>query len=108
MRFLEKHPNFILIWILAYMSALAPLATDMYLPSLGEVQASFATTQPRVQLTITAFFVAFACGQLVYGPVSDALGRRKPLAFGIALYTVTSFACALAPNIWMFVLLRFL
>ena len=108
MRFLEKHLNFILIWILAYMSALAPLATDMYLPSLGEVQASFATTQPRVQLTITAFFVAFACGQLVYGPVSDALGRRKPLAFGIALYTVTSFACALAPNIGMFVLLRFL
>lgn len=107
-RFLEKHPNFILIWILAYMSALAPLATDMFLPSLADVQASFATTQANAQLTITVFFIAFSFGQLIYGPISDALGRRKPLAAGIIIYTLASFACAFAPNIRAFVALRFL
>ena len=108
MGFKEKHPHFILIWILAYMSALAPLATDMFLPSLADVQDSFATTQANAQLTITVFFVAFSFGQLIYGPLSDALGRRKPLAVGIAIYTLASFACAAAPSIWAFVALRFL
>lgn len=108
MKFTEKHPHFILIWILAYMSAMAPLATDMYLPSMGDVQQTFGTTQANVQLTITVFFVAFSFGQLIYGPLSDALGRRKPLAVGIAIYTLASFACAFAPSIWAFVALRFL
>lgn len=108
MKFLEKHPHFILIWILAYMSALAPLATDMFLPSLGDVQGTFGATQAQAQLTLTAFFVAFALGQLLYGPVSDALGRRKPVIAGIALYTAASFGCAFAPSIWVFVALRFL
>lgn len=108
MKFTEKHPHFLLIWILAYMSALAPLATDMFLPSMGDVQHSFGTTQARAQLTITVFFVAFSFGQLIYGPLSDALGRRKPLAAGIIIYTLASFACAFAPSIWIFVLLRFL
>lgn len=108
MKFTEKHPHFILIWILAYMSAMAPLATDMYLPSMGDVQQTFGATQANVQLTITVFFVAFSFGQLIYGPLSDALGRRKPLAVGIAIYTLASFACAAAPSIWAFVALRFL
>ncbi|MBR1818846.1 MAG: multidrug effflux MFS transporter, partial [Neisseriaceae bacterium] len=105
---INKSSNFILIWILAFMSALAPLATDMYLPSMGAVQKSFATTQATVQLSITVFFVAFAFGQLLYGPISDALGRRKPLIFGIIIYTVASFACAAVNSIHLFVLFRFL
>ncbi|MBR2252608.1 MAG: MFS transporter, partial [Neisseriaceae bacterium] len=105
---INKSSNFILIWILAFMSALAPLATDMYLPSMGAVQKSFATTQSTVQLSITVFFVAFAFGQLLYGPISDALGRRKPLIFGIIIYTVASFACAAVNSIHLFVLFRFL
>ena len=83
---INKSSNFILIWILAFMSALAPLATDMYLPSMSAVQDSFQTTQASVQLSITVFFVAFAFGQLLYGPISDAFGRRKPLIFGIIIY----------------------
>ncbi|MBQ9183433.1 MAG: MFS transporter [Neisseriaceae bacterium] len=103
---INKSSNFILIWILAFMSALAPLATDMYLPSMGAVQKSFATTQATVQLSITVFFVAFAFGQLLYGPISDALGRRKPLIFGIIIYTVASFACAAVNSNHLFVLFR--
>ena len=105
---INKSSNFILIWILAFMSALAPLATDMYLPSMSEVQKSFHTTQASVQLSITVFFVAFAFGQLLYGPISDALGRRKPLIFGIIIYTLASFACAVVNSIHLFVLFRFL
>lgn len=105
---IDKSSNFILLWILAYMSALAPLATDMYLPSMGAVQESFQTTSANTQLSITVFFVAFAFGQLLYGPISDALGRRKPLVVGIIIYTLTSFACAVANSIHLFVFLRFL
>lgn len=105
---IDKSSNFILLWILAYMTALAPLATDMYLPSMGAVQESFQTTSANTQLSITVFFVAFAFGQLLYGPISDALGRRKPLVVGIIIYTLTSFACAAADSISLFVCLRFL
>lgn len=105
---IDKSSNFILLWILAYMTALAPLATDMYLPSMGAVQESFQTTSANTQLSITVFFVAFAFGQLLYGPISDALGRRKPLVVGIIIYTLTSFACAAADSISLFVFLRFL
>lgn len=105
---INKSSNFILIWILAFMSALAPLATDMYLPSMSAVQDSFQTTQASVQLSITVFFVAFAFGQLLYGPISDAFGRRKPLIFGIIIYTAASFACAAVNSIHLFVLFRFL
>lgn len=66
-----------LILILAFMSSLAPLSTDMYLPALGEVQASFATNSFYTQLSLASFFVAFALGQLIYGPLSDAYGPQK-------------------------------
>ncbi|MBR1375658.1 MAG: multidrug effflux MFS transporter [Cardiobacteriaceae bacterium] len=107
-KLVEKHQNFILIWILAFMSALAPLATDMYLPSLKIIQQDMATEEHLMQLSITVFFVAFACGQLLYGPISDAYGRRKPLYLGIVLYTVASLACGLVNSVYAFIFWRFI
>ncbi|WP_297599925.1 multidrug effflux MFS transporter [Helicobacter sp. UBA3407] len=97
-----------LIVILAFMSSLAPLSTDMYLPALGEVQRSFTTTPFYAQLSLAIFFIAFAFGQLIYGPLSDVYGRKKPLYIGIALFIVASFACISFDSVDSFIFWRFL
>lgn len=97
-----------LIVILAFMSSLAPLSTDMYLPALGEVQRSFETTPFYTQLSLAVFFIAFAFGQLLYGPLSDVCGRKKPLYVGITLFIVASLACISFDSVDSFIIFRFL
>ena len=97
-----------LILILAFMSSLAPLSTDMYLPALGEVQASFATNSFYTQLSLASFFVAFALGQLIYGPLSDVYCRKKPLYIGIFIFILSSLGCISFDSIYAFIFFRFL
>ena len=104
----SKFAKFKLVIILAYMSALAPLSTDMYLPALERVKQSFATSEFYAQLSVASFFVAFALGQLVYGPLSDKFGRKKPLYAGISLFIAASLACVSFDNIYAFIFFRFL
>lgn len=89
----------LVIVVLTTLSAIGPLATDMYIPAFPEVIDTLGTTAARVQLTITAFFVGTATGQIVAGPASDRLGRRLPLLIGIVLCLIGSIGCALAPDI---------
>jgi DHA1 family bicyclomycin/chloramphenicol resistance-like MFS transporter len=98
------------VWIcaLALLTAIAPLATDMYLPALPEVAAELGTTASNVQLTLTGFLVGLATGQLVIGPLSDAWGRRRLLLGGTALCLVATAACIVAPTIGVLVVARFL
>ena len=105
---LSKFAKIKLVVILAYMSALAPLSTDMYLPALERVKQSFATSEFYTQLSVASFFVAFALGQLVYGPLSDKFGRKKPLYVGISLFIAASLACVSFDNIYAFIFFRFL
>ncbi|WP_204036083.1 multidrug effflux MFS transporter [Micromonospora qiuiae] len=88
-----------LVLVLGSLIALGPLTIDMYLPALPAIVDDFATSSSTVQLTLTGTLVGLALGQLVIGPLSDALGRRRPLIAGIALHIVASLGCALAPNI---------
>ncbi|OJU86474.1 MAG: Bcr/CflA family drug resistance efflux transporter [Burkholderiales bacterium 66-5] len=94
--------------ILGLLSAIGPFAIDMYLPALPDIGASLHAAVGPVQWSLTAFFLALGVGQVVYGPVSDMLGRKPPLYFGLALFVLTSVACALTSNIRLLVLLRFL
>lgn len=98
----------IFILILASISAIAPLATDMYLPALSLVQKTFSTNEFYTQLSIASFFVAFALGQLIYGPLSDVFGRKIPLLIGLFIFMVSSFLCFVVDNIYAFIILRFL
>lgn len=98
----------IFILILALLSAIAPLATDMYLPALKLVQTSFNTSEFYTQLSIASFFIAFALGQLFYGPISDIYGRKIPLIIGLSIFIISSFLCFLVDNIYTFIALRFL
>lgn len=99
--------KFKLIIILAFMSSLAPLATDMYLPALSEVQKSFATSSFLAQLSLASFFIAFSLGQLIYGPVSDVYGRKKPLYIGVLVFILSSVACISFDSIYAFIFFRF-
>ena len=105
---LSRFAKIKLVVILAFMSALAPLSTDMYLPALERVKQSFATSEFYAQLSVASFFVAFALGQLVYGPLSDKFGRKKPLYAGISLFIAASLACVSFDNIYAFIFFRFL
>jgi DHA1 family bicyclomycin/chloramphenicol resistance-like MFS transporter len=85
--------------LLIALVAFGPLSTDMYLPSLPSLVRVFETDVPTVQLTLSAFMVAFAISMLVYGPLSDRFGRRPVLIGGTLIYVLASVACALAPTI---------
>jgi DHA1 family bicyclomycin/chloramphenicol resistance-like MFS transporter len=94
--------------VLALLTALGPLSTDMYLPSLPAIAGDLATTTAGAQMTLSAFLLGFAVGQFVYGPVSDRAGRKPVLLFGLGLFLAASTACALAPSIEALVGARFL
>jgi MFS transporter, DHA1 family, multidrug resistance protein len=89
----------LITFLLIALVAFGPLSTDMYLPSLPSLVRVFETDVPTVQLTLSAFMVAFALSMLVYGPLSDRFGRRPVLIGGTAIYVLASVACALAPTI---------
>lgn len=95
-----------LIGTLALLSAVAPLATDLYLSTLPAMAGELSTSATGVQLSLTAFLVGAGLGQLVFGPLSDRLGRRGPLLVGMGVYLASSLAAALAPSLPLLVLAR--
>lgn len=98
----------LLLGVLGFTGAVSPLATDMYLASFGSIQADLGTTASMVQLTLSVFFLGNAAGQLLIGPLSDGLGRRRPLLVSLSVYTVAGVALVFAPSIEVFVGLRLL
>ena len=94
--------------LLALLTAIGPLSTDMYLPSLPRIVDDFGSSIARVQLTLSVFLVGFAAGMLVYGPMADRYGRRPVLFAGLAILMLGTLACALAPTVETLVLGRFI
>ncbi|MEV0402100.1 multidrug effflux MFS transporter [Actinoallomurus sp. NPDC050550] len=95
-----------LIFILGALTAIGPLSIDMYLPALPKLTHDLSAGASLVQLTLTACLVGLAVGQLLAGPISDTWGRRRPLLVGVALYTVASLLCAVAPTVPALIALR--
>ncbi|SEC10328.1 MFS transporter, DHA1 family, bicyclomycin/chloramphenicol resistance protein [Amycolatopsis tolypomycina] len=95
------------VLVLGGLTAFGPLSIDMYLPALPRMAADLHAPDSTVQLTLSAFIVGLALGQLVLGPLSDALGRRGPLLAGLVLYVVGSVLCALSPDAWLLIAARF-
>ena len=94
--------------LLGGLTAFGPLSIDMYLPGLPAIARDLSASESVIQLTLTACLIGLALGQVVAGPVSDALGRRRPLLVGVAGYAIASLLCALAPSAPALVGLRLL
>lgn len=98
-------------WILPLLGALCvvtPFAIDMYLPAFATIAAEFHSTTAQISLSLSTYFVGFAIGQMLYGPLLDRYGRKRPLYFGLTAYILCSLGCALAPNLKMLIALRIL
>jgi MFS transporter, DHA1 family, multidrug resistance protein len=94
--------------VLGLLSTFGPLSLDLYLPALPELAQDLNASASAAQLSITACLVGLALGQLVAGPLSDRLGRRRPLIVGLVGFVLASVACALAPSVGVLVVLRFI
>lgn len=92
--------------ILVAVSAVGPLALNIFMPSLPGLQSEFGVSYGVVQLTLTLYLAGMAACQLVYGPISDRVGRRPMLLFGMALFVAASLAAALAPSIHVLIVAR--
>lgn len=94
--------------ILGFLTAVAPLSIDLYLPSFPQMEKDLQAPGGSIEFSLATFFIGLTLGQLVYGPLSDRFGRKPLLLVGFALYTLASIACTLADNvvslcIWRFV-----
>lgn len=105
---LDRRQQRRLVLVLGSLIAVGPLTIDMYLPALPTISAELQTTTAQVQLTLTGTLVGLALGQLLVGPLSDAVGRRRPLLAGMILHVVASVLCVVAPNIEVLGTLRVL
>lgn len=93
----KKIPKWLIL--LGLLTALGPLAIDMYLPAFPTIARDLNTTQGNVERTLASYLIGIACAQLIYGPVADRFGRKIPLVFGVALFSLASFGCALSSSI---------
>ena len=95
-----------LVLVLGALSAIGPLTIDAYLPALPALSAEMGATDSQAQLTITGLLLGLGLGQLLVGPLSDAVGRRRPLLVGLAAHGLMSLLCAVAPSIELLAVTR--
>lgn len=100
--------SFYWILLLALLTSLGPLSIDMYLPALPEMADDFAVSTQMVSNSLPAYFLGLAVGQLIYGPISDRIGRKIPLYFGMSLYILASVLCFFADSVWSLIFARVL
>jgi DHA1 family bicyclomycin/chloramphenicol resistance-like MFS transporter len=94
--------------LLGSLGLLGPFTIDMYLPSFPTIVEDYGTNASLVQISLTTCLLGLGLGQLVIGPMSDVLGRRKPLLIFLIMYLLASVICAFSPNIYVFIVGRFM
>ncbi|CAN5564912.1 multidrug effflux MFS transporter [soil metagenome] len=105
---MKTNNRFLLVLILGLLSAIGPFSIDMYLPGFPQIAADLNTTVANISLSLSSFFIGISVGQLLYGPLLDRFGRKRPLYVGLTVYVITSLGCALAASADQLILLRFL
>ncbi len=103
---MDRRQHAILILVLGSLTAIGPFSIDMYLPGFPAIARDLHTDIAHVALTLTSYFIGISTGQLVYGPLLDRYGRRKPLVVGLLIYIAAALGCALAPTIQALIALR--
>lgn len=99
---------FNLILILGLLTAIGPFSIDMYLPAFPAIATGLNTTVARVMLSLSSFFIGISIGQLIYGPLLERYGRKKPLYVGLVIYLFASVGCAFTSSVDSLIVFRFL
>jgi DHA1 family bicyclomycin/chloramphenicol resistance-like MFS transporter len=100
--------KFTFILILGMLSAIGPFSIDMYLPAFPDIAGSLNTTVARISLSLSSFFIGISVGQVIYGPLLDRFGRKKPLYIGLSVYLLASLGCAVVNTADGLIALRFI
>lgn len=100
--------KFFVVLILGLLSAIGPFSIDMYLPAFPDIAKDLHTTVAHVALSLSSFFIGISVGQLLYGPLLDRFGRKKPLYFGLSVYSIASLGCVLIHSANGLIVLRLL
>jgi len=98
----------IITLILGMLATVSPFAIDFYLPSFSIIATHLETTTAKVSLSVSSYFIGMALGQLIYGPLLDRFGRKKPLYLGLIIFMIASIACTFATSVEILVSVRFL
>jgi DHA1 family bicyclomycin/chloramphenicol resistance-like MFS transporter len=104
----RRDKNFYLILILGLLTAIGPFSIDMYLPAFPDIAKGLHTTVAQVTLSLSSFFIGISFGQLLYGPLLERFGRKKPLYAGLCIYLFASISCAFAASVNALIVLRLL
>ena len=96
------------LWILALLASFGPLCTDMYLPALPHISSDLGLSISLTQASITTCLLGLALGQIFIRPISDGQGRKKLLVSSLVVFILTSVACAVVTNGYVFLGLRFI
>src|SRR5688572_18999821 len=98
----------LIIWILGALATVTPFAIDFYLPAFSQIARDFNTSASTVSLSVSSYFIGMAIGQILYGPLLDRFGRKRPLYVGLVVFIIASAGCMLSETVQMMVVLRFL
>lgn len=104
----QKKNSPLFIIILGALTAIGALSIDMFLPGLPELKKDFNTTTANAQLTLSLFMIGLGLGNLIVGPISDSIGRKKPLVISMIIFALASLGIVFVENIWIMVFLRFI
>src|SRR6478672_5659673 len=100
--------RFYLILTLGMLTAIGPFSIDMYLPAFPDIAKGLHTSVAQVMLSLSSFFIGISAGQLLYGPLLERFGRKRPLYAGLSIYLLASIGCALASSVNALILFRLL
>ncbi|HDB2332355.1 TPA: multidrug effflux MFS transporter [Staphylococcus aureus] len=103
-----KHFSFLLLITLGVMTAFGPLTIDMYVPSLPKVQGDFGSTTSEIQLTLSFTMIGLALGQFIFGPLSDAFGRKRIAVSILIIFILVSGLSMFVDQLPLFLTLRFI
>ncbi|MCE6991324.1 multidrug effflux MFS transporter [Dyadobacter sp. CY323] len=102
----RRHYTYIIL-ILGSLATVSPFSIDMYLPGFPRIAEDLHTTIDQVQLSLTGYLIGICIGQIIYGPLLDRFGRKKPLYVGLALYVIASIGCAFTTSVEALIVMRF-
>src|SRR5688572_771977 len=103
----SHHPT-VLIIVLGILNALTPFTIDLYLPAFPQIAADLDIAVSRMSLTVSVYFIGFALGQIIYGPLLDRYGRQRPIYAGLAIYILATFGCMTTTSFEGMLLYRFI